>query len=178
MSQFMDAIGSFTRSNQLDGNNLDGVLGLARAQASAGMDAEAEKTLEGATRRLRDNARIELMQAQLLLRKAEAGDESAEKRAQQLLASVLRRDARSAEAQYELGNLELRKGETKEALGHLERATELDPENAKTHFALARAYRRAGRNEESTKQSELFEKLQEKENQRGSGSNATAPSNN
>jgi Tfp pilus assembly protein PilF len=178
MSQFTDAIGSFTRSNLLDGNDLDGVLGLAQAQASGGMDVEAEKTLEGTTPRFRNNARVELLQAQLLLRKAEGGDESAERKAEQLLTSALRRDAKSAEAQYELGNLELRKGAMKEAVVHLERATELDPENAKIHFALARAYRRVGRNEESTKQSELFEKLQERENQGASGSHATTPSNN
>jgi tetratricopeptide (TPR) repeat protein len=177
MSQFTDAIGSFTRSNQLDGDDLDGVLGLAQAQASAGMDAEAERTLESTTPRLRDNARVELLLAQLLLRKAEGGDESAERRAQRLLTSMVRRDAKNAEAYYELGNLELRKDATKEAVVHLERAAELNPDNAKIHFALARAYRRVGRNEESTKQSELFEKLQEREKQ-GSDSNATAPSNN
>jgi len=178
MSQFTDAIGSFTRSNQLDGDDLDGVLGLARAQASAGMDAQAERTLESTTPRLRDNARVELLRAQLLLRKADGGDESAEKRAEQLLTSVVRRDPKSAEAYYELGNLELRKDAAKEAVGHLETAAELDADNAKIHFALSRAYRHVGRNEESTKQSELFEKLQERENQRASGPNATAPSNN
>jgi cytochrome c-type biogenesis protein CcmH/NrfG len=90
---------------------------------------------------------------------------------------VLRRDAKSAEAYYQLGNLELRKNAAKEAVGHLERAAELDPNNAKMHFALSRAYRRVGRNEESAKQSELFEKLKERENQRAAGSNATGPSN-
>jgi tetratricopeptide (TPR) repeat protein len=178
MSQFTDAIGSFTRSNQLDGNNLEGMLGLARAQASAGMVSEAERTFEGAARRFRDNPRVELLQAQLLLRKAEAGDERAEKSAELLLTSVLRSDAKSPEAYYELGNLELRKDETKAAVKHLERAAELDPDTAKTHFALSRAYRRVGRNEEATQQSELFEKLQEKEKQGGSGSHATVPSNN
>ena len=178
MSQFTDAIGSFTRSNQLDGNDLDGVLGLALAQASAGMDVEAERTLEGATLRFRNNTRVELLQAHLLLRKAEGGDEIAEKKAEQLLTSVLRRAANSAEAHYELANLKLRKGATTEAVVHLERATELDPANAKMHFALARAYRLVGRNEESAKQSELFEKLKQRENQGASGSNATAPSNN
>jgi tetratricopeptide (TPR) repeat protein len=178
MSQFTDAIGSFRRSNQLDGNDLDGVLGLAQAQASAGMDAEAERTLESMTPRLRDNARVELLRAQLLLGKAEGGDESAEKTAEQLLTSVVRRDAKSAEAHYLLGNLELRKDAAKEAVGHLEKAADLDPDNAKIHFALARAYRRVGRDEESTKQSELFEKLQEREHRRASGSNATVPTNN
>jgi len=178
MSQFTDAIVSFTRSNKLDGNNLDGVLGLAQAQASAGMDAEAERTLESTIPRLRDNARVELLRAQLLLRKAEGGDKSAEKRAEQLLTSVVHRDSKSAEAYYLLGNLELRNDTAKDAIGHLERAAELDPDNAKIHFALARAYRRVGRYEESTKQSELFEKLQKRENRRGSGSNATAPPNN
>jgi len=178
MSQFTDAIGSFTRSNQIDGNNLDGLLGLAQAQASAGMDAEAERTLESTTPRLRDSTRVELLRAQLLLRKSEGGDESAEKRAEQLLTLVVRRDPKSAEAYYLLGNLELRKDAAKEAVGHFERAAELDPDNAKIHFALSRAYRRLGRNEESAKQSELFEKLQERENQRASGSNATAPSDN
>ena len=66
----------------------------------------------------------------------------------------------------------------KEAVAHLEKAAALEPDDARVHFALSRAYRRLGRNEEAAKESVLFENLHEKGNQDASGSNATAPSDN
>jgi hypothetical protein len=35
----------------------------------------------------------------------------------------------------------------------------LDPQNEESHFALSRAYRRAGRKEEAAKEMETYEKL-------------------
>jgi len=58
------------------------------------------------------------------------------------------------------------KDRTVKALVYLEKAEELDPESVKTHFALARTYRRLGRGEDAARQIEIYERLKEKEPQR------------
>ena len=62
-----------------------------------------------------------------------------------------------AESHYQLGNLALGSDKTQEALQHLEAAAKLSPKNSKTHFALARLYRRLGRAEDASKELALYE---------------------
>jgi tetratricopeptide (TPR) repeat protein len=166
VNQFTDAVQSFTRALQLDPAGLDATVGLARAQAGAGMTEQAKTTLQSAIRRFIEKAPLELELAQLLLKESETGKGNEEARAEQLLHSAVAHDNALAEAYYQLGNLALRHDRAAEALTHLERAAKLDPESAKTHFALSRAYRRLGRNEEAAKQTDLYDKLKEKESQR------------
>src|SRR2546430_10036023 len=61
----------------------------------------------------------------------------------------------------DLGALALGRGQAAGALLHLKKAAKLDPSSAKTHFALSRAYRRLGRNDEAAKEATLFDKLKE-----------------
>jgi superkiller protein 3 len=164
-NQFTDAVDSFSRSLQLDSSNADSTVGLARAQAGAGMMPQAEKTLQDAINKFPQKAPLELELAGLFLKDSETGAAIPEAKAEQLLLSCLAHDNSISEAYYQLGDIALRHGRTAKALVYLEKAEKLDPESVRTHFALARIYRRMGRLGEMAKQNEIYERLKEKEPQ-------------
>lgn len=160
-NDFIDAVSSFTRAAQLEPNSSDATIGLARAEANAGMTERAKATLDSAIRRFPEKAPFELELGLMLLKEAETGDKSAEFRAKQLFNFAVAHDGKLAEAHYELGELALHRGETSRALIQLEKAAKLVPSSAKTHFALSRVYRRLGRGQEAAEQAALFDKLRE-----------------
>jgi len=51
---------------------------------------------------------------------------------------------------------------TDEAITQLERAAQLAPESAEVHFTLSRAYQRAGRSEDATREREAFLRLEKR----------------
>ena len=161
--QFTDAMKTYSSSLSLDSRSTVGILGLAKAQAGAGMEKEARMTMETASREFPGNAELELELALLLLKQDEAANANSQARAEQLLRAAARHDPKLAEPQIQLGELELRRGEIQLALGHLQNAVRLSPESARAHFSLARGYRRAGRNEEAAKETALFDKLKKNE---------------
>jgi tetratricopeptide (TPR) repeat protein len=61
-----------------------------------------------------------------------------------------------------LGRVLLEVGQTARAIKELEEGIRLAPESPEMHFALARAYNRAGRKEDAERENEIFKKLQEK----------------
>jgi tetratricopeptide (TPR) repeat protein len=61
-----------------------------------------------------------------------------------------------------LGQIALKKGDPLVAIGYLEKAVKLDPNNYHAHFYLARAYKSTGRNAEAERQFELAGTLIEK----------------
>ncbi len=174
--QFHDAVESFTRALKLDENSKDATIGLAKAQAGAGLNSQAKITLESAIRRAPKNAAFELELALLLLKETEAGNASAQTRAEQLLRAAAEHDEELVEAHYQLGDMALRRGQGAEALVHLGKAVELAPRSAKVHFALSRTYRRLGKNVEASKELELYETLKEKEAQRAPSTPTVDPS--
>jgi Tfp pilus assembly protein PilF len=155
---FKDGVSSFTRAVQLDRTSPEATLGLARAQAGAGMRQQAKATLESAIEQFAQKAPFELELGQLLLKEAETGDQHAEFRAEELFRSAITHDSKLAGAHYEIGELALRRGQWAKALVHLEIAEKLDPSNGNTHFALSRVYRRLGREQDAAKEAALFEK--------------------
>lgn len=161
---FTDAVETYSRSLQLDRNNGDAILGLAKAQAAAGMNDQANKTLEQALERFPQKAAFELQLGLLLLREEEKQGSAQQARAENLLRAAAKHDPTLAEAHYQLGELALRRGQTALAISHLEKAAKISSESATTHFALARAYRRAGRTEDAARESALYEKLNEQSN--------------
>lgn len=163
MSQFIDAIGSFSRTVQLDPGDPDGRLGLAQAQFGSGMTKEASASFVSAMKSFPKDARFPLEYAIVLLKEAETSDAPAEPRPEALLKSALALDGSSSEAHYQLGSLYLEKGQAAEALVRLKKASKLDPQCAKVHFALSRAYRRLGRKDEASKEMDLYQKLKEEE---------------
>jgi tetratricopeptide (TPR) repeat protein len=159
MGQFTDASASYSRALQLDPSIPDTLLGLAQAQFSAGMDRKASASFETGMKRFPHDARFQSQYAVMLLKQFEGGDRVAGTRAERLLTSALAIDPSLAEAHYQLGKIGLRKGETSDALSHLQQAAKLDPRNPEIHFALSRAYRRLGRHEEANQQMDVYQKL-------------------
>ncbi len=165
MSQFTDAIASYTRVVQLDPAGPDGTLGLADAQFAAGMNKEASASFEAALKQFPKDARFKLQYALMLLKEAETGNALAETRSEELLKSALALDRSLPEVHYQLGDLALKKGRNAEALQDLEQAARLDPHSMKVHFALSRVNRRLGRTEEASRQMDLYQRLKEAEPQ-------------
>jgi len=165
MSQFTDAIASYTRVVQLDPAGPDGTLGLADAQFAAGMNKEASASFEAALRQFPKDARVKLQYALMLLKEAETGTALAEPRSEELLKSALALDRSLPEVHYQLGALALKHGRNTEALQDLEQAARLDPHSMKVHFALSRVNRRLGRTEEASRQMDLYQRLKEAEPQ-------------
>ena len=65
-----------------------------------------------------------------------------------------------------LGEIQLKKGDTALAVGFLNRALKLDPQNYYAHYSLARAYQQMGRTEEADRQFEITRTLRaEKKNE-------------
>jgi cytochrome c-type biogenesis protein CcmH/NrfG len=157
--RFTDALQAYSRSLSLDRSNAEGILGLARAQAGAGLGEHARRTLDEAILRFPGRAAFEVELALLLLKEKESGDSKSQVRAEQLLEAAAKHDPTLGEAQFQLGELALRRGQTALAIVHLENAVRISPESARAHFALARGYRRAGRVEDAAKETVLFEKF-------------------
>lgn len=69
-----------------------------------------------------------------------------------------------------LGRVLLELGQTARAVSELEIGVRLAPESPEMHFALARAYARAGRKQDAEKENEIFKKLQDKYDQQNEAS--------
>jgi tetratricopeptide (TPR) repeat protein len=154
MGEFTNAIQSFSKAVQLDASRPQGRLGLARAQADAGMKALAHASFEEGIKKFPRNADLRLAYAASLLNEADAGEEKLEPKAEQLLRSALALEASLPKAHRQLGNLALKKGRLPEAQSHLEQAVKLEASNSQTHFALARLYRRQGRKQDAEREME------------------------
>src|SRR5207244_13519112 len=127
----------------------------------------ATRTLDEAIRRFPGRAPFEVELALLLLKENENGDSNSQARTEELLQAAAKHDPTLAEAQFQLGELALRRGQTALAIVHLENAVRISPESAQAHFALARCYRRAGRAEEAEKETVLSEKFNKQDDPSG-----------
>jgi tetratricopeptide (TPR) repeat protein len=85
--------------------------------------------------------------------------------AERLLHEVIEEDPNRADAYYELGKLQLEKGDTKGAVSSLETGTKVSPEADYIHYQLAMAYRRESRSEDADRELKLYQTL--KNRQRG-----------
>src|SRR5262249_24256916 len=159
--RFTDAVETYSKSLELNRENDAAILGLAKAQAAAGRQGEAKKTIEAAVVRFPGTAAFELELALLLLKENEEHAPT-QAHAENLLRAAAKHDPNLAEAQYQLGNLALRRGQTTLAIGYLQNAVQISPESAAAHFSLARAFRRAGRAQEAARETALYNKLNER----------------
>ena len=159
MAQFTDAIQSYTRASQIDSSRADSFLGLAQAQASAGLTKEACANFELGAKKFPKDVRFKTSYAAVLLKQADNGDTHAEVQARQLLREALVLNPSLSGAHYQLGNLALKQDQIAEAEKHFEEVAKLDPNNAQGHFALARVYRRLGRQEDAAREMKRYEEL-------------------
>jgi tetratricopeptide (TPR) repeat protein len=158
VGQFTDAVDSYDRALRLDPAQANTVVGLAEAQFSAGLTKQAITTFESGLKRFPKNAQLLLSYGAVLLKQAEAGDSQAQQRAEQMFRTALTLAPDSA-ARYQLGELMLQKGDLKGAIVHLEKSVELNPTSSEAHFALSRAYRRAGRTSDANREMGRYQKL-------------------
>ena len=170
-TQFSHAVESYRRAHELDPASPDAALGLANAEFSADMRKDAVNTFKAGMQSFPKDARFPLYYALTLLKEAESGDSMAVQHAEELLKSALKLDPTLLEAHYQLAELALKSGDTTHALHEYETAVKLYPQNAKLHFGLAKAYRRLGRTAEASRETKLFEKLQQADS-----NSAAAPS--
>ena len=168
LAHYQDAVQSYLRAHQLNPSAADVNVGLAVAQWGAGLREEALATFEHGLHQFPKDPEQLQEYARVLLKMAEEGDQSAESRAISLLKRAISLDDSQPEPFYQLGSLELAKGNAQESLELLKRAIELDPKGSKVHFALSRAYRRLGRQEDAEKEFQLYEslRLEEQEDRR------------
>jgi len=74
-----------------------------------------------------------------------------------------------------LGRVLLELGQVDRSIKELEEGVKLAPSSPEMHFALARAYTRAGRKEDAARERETFKKLQDEYNQKRQVDNSGAP---
>jgi tetratricopeptide (TPR) repeat protein len=160
-SQFSNAVTSYRHAAELDPASIDSALGLADAEFAADMVKEAQTRYEAGIKQFPEDARFRIHYASALLKQGETGDPRAQGRAQELLTSAVKLDPSSADAYVQLGEIALANGQTAEALEDYGKAAKLSPENATAHFGLSKAYHRLGKLEEASRETKLFEKLEQ-----------------
>jgi tetratricopeptide (TPR) repeat protein len=159
LGEYTDAVDSYTRAALLDPTVPEARVGLASAQSSAGMTAAAGQTFAENLKLFPRDANNCQEYGRFLLKQAETGDRTAEARAIAVLDKAASLNGSLPETQYLLGNLWLTKEKIPQALPYLERAVQLDPNASRYRLALARAYRRAGRNPDATRELQAFQTL-------------------
>jgi tetratricopeptide (TPR) repeat protein len=80
--------------------------------------------------------------------------------AETLLAGLVAGGSQNAETYFRLGQLQLERGDAKSAVGSLETAAKMTPENKEIHENLVEAYRRNAQPEEAEREKALLETLQ------------------
>ena len=86
---------------QLDPSDRDGTLGLACAQAGAGLTSDATSTFNAAIKRFPKDARFKVEYASMLIKQAEAGDATGNAQAEPMLRSALAIDPSNSQALYD-----------------------------------------------------------------------------
>jgi tetratricopeptide (TPR) repeat protein len=161
---FTDAVRSYTRAVELNPKSLDAAVGLASAKWSAGMRAQAEAGFQTLLKQHPRDANIYEAYGTMLL--SSATDDATQGRAAALLEKSVQLDSSRAEAHYQLGMLDLKKSTAgtapeflRQALEQLETAARLGLNESKIHYALARVYRRLGRENEATKEMRAYQQM-------------------
>jgi tetratricopeptide (TPR) repeat protein len=160
-----ESLKSYTTATELDPNNSTAALGRALTQWNMDRTEDAAKSFEEGVRKFPDDAFFLLKYALFLLNGPGERDAQAEAKIKDLLRRSNELDGTDPETHYQLGNLAMKENNYEEALRELQTSARLDPEVAKVHLLLARVYRRAGREEEAAKETQLHRKLKEKEEQ-------------
>jgi Flp pilus assembly protein TadD len=174
MNQFTDAARSYTRAVELNPKSLDAAVGLASAKWASGMRTEAEAEFQTLLKRHPREATVYEAYATSLLNGA--GETSIQIRAGALLKRAIELDSSRAEPHYQVGTLALKRSDLKKsdpkkdtadaspdllrvALEQLEIAARLGLNDSKLHYALARVYRRLGRDTDAAREMHTYQDL-------------------
>ncbi len=151
-SQFEEAEVCYRRASLLDPTSFQWVYYLGVVQAEQGKYEEAAATFRQSLRLEPDYLPAQLRLADCLLATAH-WEESGK-----LDEAVLAREAQNAAAHYGLGRVRAARKDLEGAVGSFLKSCDLFPEFGAAHYALALAYRKLGRMEESRKEFSLYEK--------------------
>ncbi|PYV32045.1 MAG: hypothetical protein DMG22_14730 [Acidobacteria bacterium] len=165
MDVLTEAKKSYAKAVELDPNDAKAALGLALTLWNANRYEEAARSFEAGARKFPRDAFFQLKYALFLLNAPEERNAEKEARIKALLKKSEELDDSIAETHFQLGNLAMMENNYDVALKELETAAREDPELAKVHYALARVYRRMGREEAAAGEAEIHSKLKEKEDQ-------------
>jgi len=165
MNRLIEAATTYKRAIELDPDRPEAVLGLALVFSADGKSQDAEAAFQSGVRRFPRNPVLLQEYGKTLLKFGEGGDALAQARATSLFRTALEIDGSLAESHYQLGNLALANDKAEEAVRHLETAAKLNPQSSKTHFALARAYRRLSKAGAASKELGIYESLKGKESE-------------
>jgi Flp pilus assembly protein TadD len=169
MNQFTDAVQSYSRAVELDAKALDANVGLASAKWAAGMRTEAEAEFQLLLKQHPREATVYEAYATSLLNGG--SDTSIEDRADWLFKKAVELDSSRAEPHYQLGILALKRSDLKkektgaspdslhEALEQFETAARLGLSDSRIHYALARVYRRLGRENDAAREMRTYQEL-------------------
>lgn len=160
---FLDAVKAYERALDLGPDSAEVRLALTVALRASGLHGRALEMARESTVRFPGDAALRHQLARMHLDRAERGDLSGEEGGLALLRETLALDPDFAEAHYDLGSLHLRRGEFQQALASLRRAAELAPASRRTHYALARCWRRLGRPDQAAQALQAFRQLTEPE---------------
>jgi tetratricopeptide (TPR) repeat protein len=163
MSHLNDAEKTYAHAVELNQKASEALLALALVESANEKQRQSRQTFERALKKFPRNGVIYQEYARMLLKFSAGADPAAKAKAISLLESALGFDGSLAESHYQLGNLALNDGDLPLAIKHLETALRLRPASSKIHFALARAYKRAGRSEQASKKVASFQRLKSEE---------------
>ncbi|MGH9326122.1 MAG: tetratricopeptide repeat protein [Terriglobia bacterium] len=136
-------------------------LGLAKAEASAGLEAQAEATFQAGIRQFPKAEPLYRAYGESLLQMSAEGALDKKRRALVMLETAVRMDTSDWEARYFLGNLWLSESKARPALPELLTAARLSPKDSKIRFALWRAYSELGMTAQAHQQLEMFRHLRQ-----------------
>jgi tetratricopeptide (TPR) repeat protein len=163
--EFEQSEKAFELASRLNADNEMTAMGLTLTLEKDGRLDEAVEMLREQLRKNPRQPSLNYMFAQALLKQgAEPGQAAFEEALRSLQVSI-ESDPSKARPRFALGQLYLKKGETKTAIEHLERAVELDPSDSTAGYQLALAFLKAGRKDEAAVLMEKVRRLVNKDRQ-------------
>jgi tetratricopeptide (TPR) repeat protein len=158
---YKDAIENYTRALKFDGSNFDAILGLATVYFILGQNDAAIAEYKTGIEKFPNDARFYVGYAETLL--ASPDSRNLQVQAEKLLEHAVKLAPQSAEAHYQLGQLALQQSQLNNAERELLIASQLEPNQSKSHFALSVLYRRMKRADDAAKQFAIYQDLKRAE---------------
>lgn len=162
MDQFTDAVRSYNRAVELDPKSIDAQVGVASAKWAAGMRSEAESQFQVLLKQHPREAAVYESYGTSLL--SSATDDAMLEHSEVLLRKAVNLDSSRPEPHYQLGLVALKKNAAdvspqsmRQALVQLQTAVRLGLNESRVHYALARVYRRLGREDDAATEMHLYQ---------------------
>ncbi|MFN7924476.1 MAG: tetratricopeptide repeat protein [Bryobacteraceae bacterium] len=162
LQQNVAAAEAYSRALAIDPDCADCAAGLGIAQTRAGMTREAGDTFRTALAKFPADAVLHQAHGVLLLQLARDRSEPLTAASAEF-EKALTLDPELPEPQFQLGQIALESGNATAALDRFAAAARSGQNDARLHWAIARAYRRLGRESEAAQHMRAFERLSAEE---------------